>query len=196
MKRVALFLVALVSLIPMGGVFAQSPDEDTELPFYCELDYIVDELTFLAEDVDELQDLTYLIEFFVTTLVDCAEPLFNVLLDELETLLEIDDDPDTPEPLSNFDPNDGVLTEEEAEYALNSAFGGDLETANQYLCEDEQVDQDEFNALGEVTVNSIDCTPIGSTMSCVFDVVTSSIALNQTTTFDIVDGKLCNSSTD
>lgn len=194
MKRIALVLIFLgMVFVPGGQVFAQ----DDTLPAYCELDYILEELMLHISNIERLEDLAPVVEFVLTTITECAEPVLNRLVEALLGI-SVEDGGVIVEPAVNFDPNDGVMTGDEAEYVVYSVFSGDIAIANQYLCADEQIDEDEFDLLGEVTVDYVTCREGENAVTCNYSVTfqlegTEPTPLEDTTTFEIVDGKLCNS---
>lgn len=193
MKRIALVLIFLgMVFVPREQVFAQ----DDTLPAYCELDYILEELMLHIGNVERLEDLAPVVEFVLTTITECAEPVLNRLV---EALLGVSvEEGGVIEPTVNFDPNDGVMTGDEAEYVVYSVFSGDIAIANQYLCADEQIDEDEFDVLGEVTVDYVTCREGENAVTCDYSVTfqlgsNDASPLEDSTTFEIVEGKLCNS---
>lgn len=192
MKRLLLGLVLILTIfIPTGSTLAQEPPE---LPFYCQPEYVLNELTFQLQNVTSFEDLGLVFQFLVNTTTTCIEPVFNVVLQSLG-LPPMDGGIEPV--LQNFDPNDGVMTTDEAEYVIQSAFSGDIETANLYICPSEQLDPNDLEALGEVTVNYITCTENTDTsLVCDYSVEltlpgSETETFETSVTFFVQDGKLC-----
>jgi hypothetical protein len=99
--------------------------------------------------------------------------------------------------LQDFDPNDGVMSADEAEYVIQTAFSGDIETANLYICASEQLDPADLEELGQITIDYITCTETpDATFVCEYSVRLAQPGSTPETfetsvTFFAVDGKLC-----
>ena len=197
-KRLILIVtVFALMLSPTASAFAQTQPPG---PSGCDPELFLNELVSRLTFVIELQDLGDVIMFAAETTSLCMEEWLTMLLGpdimnmfppELVPPLPgggIEDGSPTTSP---GNPNDGVMSPEEAEFVLTTAFGGDFATANQYICLAEQLDESDIPPAGSLTLDRVKCAAVEDTMSCSIEGSISGEALNDTVTFQIENGKLC-----
>ena len=89
------------------------------------------------------------------------------------------------------------ISTDDAEKAIRAGFEGDFEEANKYICEAEQVESSDAQAMPEGAEIDVSCEKDGDNMKCS---VSGSIpmgegvdpiTLDEDVTFSIEDGKLC-----
>lgn len=197
MKRIMLFaLLIIVFLIPTNAVFAQ--DFDSDIPADCQLEVVLERFTTLLMESSDEESLMYALEYLMERVETCAEPWLTSLFVELEPLLnQLMGGMDAP--IQDFAeglmlaPDDGVLTSDEAEYAINQIFSGNVAEGNQYLCEDEQVSEDDVPFM--TTINELSCMEENGAMNCYIDAIVAGEVFQTTVIFEIENGKLCENET-
>lgn len=195
MRRLSLILVLIaVICVPAGSTLAQEPSGIPELPYYCQFDYVVNELMFRLENVTTLEDLGQIFQFLVDMATSCAEPILNMIMEELG-LPPVNGGGDVI--FQGFDPNDGVMTGNEAEFVIQTAFSGDIAGANLYICPSEQLDPADLEEIEQITVNHVDCAEgPDNTIVCEYSAQVELAGsypetFETTFTFHVEDGKLC-----
>lgn len=186
MKRILIFiLVMIITLLPSGAALAQEANQTPEpLPLQCEPEMIMQTLNDLMINLDDaLEVVMYLVE----TLAGCVQPWLNMLF---ETLL-FSNMPSVIEPPSAFNPNDGILTPGEAEYAIGLALMGDLDGANAFFCVTNQLQEEDMLEPLSPEEFTVDCTAGDGTMTCQLDATYQGAPFNVPLTFEVIDGKLC-----
>ena len=88
----------------------------------------------------------------------------------------------------------GSVSEGDAESAINDAFAGNFEEANEHICDTEHLNAEDLEDVEGITVNDVSCEEDGDeAMHCEYTVTFEEIETNLETTFRIQDGKLCSS---
>jgi hypothetical protein len=192
MKKLTLvFLVLIIALVPTGQVFAQG-DDPPNIPYFCQPDVVLDDAATQLSYIEDLEDVADFLVYMLERLMTCAEPVFNAIVDMI--MGGMMPPPPGGEGSLNLNANDGVLTEIEAEFAIEQAFMGNTAAANEFICDLEQIDPDEV-LEGSITINSLECTSLGDIMSCDYEVVVTTDGetsiIEDTVNFEVVDGKLC-----
>ncbi|MBZ0308879.1 MAG: hypothetical protein K8I82_22620, partial [Anaerolineae bacterium] len=145
MKRLLLGLILVITVfIPASTTLAQEPPDIPELPFYCQPEYVLNEFMLQVQNITSLEDLGLVLQFLANTATTCVEPVLNAVFESLG-LPPMNGGGEVV--LQDFDPNDGVMSADEAEYVIQTAFSGDIETANLYICASEQLDPADLEEL-------------------------------------------------
>lgn len=196
MKRLffGLLIVALLA-IPANAAFAQDFGDDFSV-YDCDPMVALDNLsvTFtFASDLPSLGNaLIYAGGYLATCIGEWLPLLINGLMGMVMGGAVMPAFPDTSTGIATS----SGMTAFDAETALWAAFGGDIDTANAYLCLDDQISADDLTAIGDVTVESLSCYESGEgliTCDTTLTVGTGENAntFDDSTTFEIVDGLLC-----
>ncbi|MFP4321982.1 MAG: hypothetical protein ACLFTK_05960 [Anaerolineales bacterium] len=88
------------------------------------------------------------------------------------------------------------LDADNAEIAVRAAFEGDTDTANDYICPEEHLEDEDVAALANLTVEDVACDdPEDNTIQCELSltVPNTGTTYTQEATFGISDGHLCQS---
>lgn len=195
MKRILnLLLVAALLLLPTASVFAQDDDDmwGGDVPYFCQLEVL---LTSWGEQLTQVQSGDDLLMFFedaATTVFLCGSIWVEALFPDL--FGDMTDEPDGFDTM--YDPYDGVLSAEEAEYAIVEIFDGNYEEGIQYLCFDEQPESEEEAGVELVSINEVDCMADGDFMVCEIELESFGESESLTATFEVVDGQLCESTSE
>lgn len=186
-KKLAIFLLVMIAALPAGNVIAQDAQP---LPAECEVEVALNELEFRLENLQTFEDAAELIDFLATLVANCSDAWLDKFFDAIL-------DAPAPKDETALDPDDGILTEAEAVFAIEAAFNGDIETANQYICPDEQILPEEAEALPpnmETLITIEGCTANGDRMHCEITFTFEGMEIENSFMpfdFSIVDGKLC-----
>src|SRR5687767_4555790 len=177
-RAMTLLFLVIVFLIPTQAAFAQ----DGDMPFGCDFETVLNDFSAMLMESADPDAAAQAFEYLLDRVVECAEPWLNAFFVEvIEPLLSdlmggmggIDIPPDLL-----LAPDDGVLTSDEAEYAINQVFGGDLAEANQFICESEQVEDTEAPPLSYI--NEISCQEDDGAMNCYIDAVVGGESFTET----------------
>lgn len=188
MKRLMLVILAFaLAVVPTGTAFAQ---DGSGIPPFCDPERVLQRLMFQAENVEDFDDATFFLQNAGQALIECGPFWLQAAIESIAGMLM--GQPPMNGTGVNLNPNDGVLTSEEAEFALRAAFAGDFADANQYLCPDEQLDDDD-STIGEIVIDELSCAPQGVDMVCDVTLSVEGDTFEQTVTFEVEDGKLCDS---
>lgn len=187
-KMLALVGILLVLLMPSAPLLAQDPVQSDDP---CDPNATLNEF---LERFSEIQDLDQLVEQLAWAgerVMLCWDTWLNLLIEQLMGAQSFMP-PLEPAPFEgSLSPDDGVLTPAEAEFVIQIAFSGDLETANQYLCADAQLTPEDM--LDDVFLESVSCVQTTDDIMTCTVTVTSTTLGTQTDSIDfqIVGGKLC-----
>ena len=83
-----------------------------------------------------------------------------------------------------------TVSTEDAETMLRAAFVADFETANAFLCEDEQIEEGDALPPGTELL-SLECSLEGDTMVCPASFIIEGENFDISFTFEVIDGLLC-----
>lgn len=87
----------------------------------------------------------------------------------------------------------GSLSESDAEAAITDAFNGNIEEANEHICDAEQLSSTDVSAMADVDLSRVSCQENGDTMDCSYTILFEGVESEMQTNFRIEDGKLCSS---
>lgn len=187
-----ILIILALCLLPLNTALAQDFDDNGSA--LCDPEYFLSVYAIQLFTVQDLDQLITVLGNGFTTLLDCGGEWFELLLNMFFPQAQ----PTPPHPaVEVFDPNDGVLTPAEAEFAIESIFT-DTATTNLYFCPAEQLDPTDFEGIEDFADSlSIDATcqddPEGMRCSVSFTTVLDGVEDNFTeeTIFNVENGKLC-----
>jgi len=187
------FIVFVLCFAPASTVLAQDFDD---IPAVCDPAYWLDVYAVQLFSVQDFTQLADLIGSAFTTALDCGDDWLTLAIDLIFGTNVLPAATTT----NGLDPEDGILTPAEAEFALENIFI-DMTVANQYFCEAEQFDESDLEGLEEfgdiADFLTIDATCADNTlgMECAITMTMNFEGVEDTftesATFAVQDGKLC-----
>lgn len=203
MRRLLFFtLVGLLLLIPTASTFAQLDDDYTT--FYdCNPYTTVDNLLVTLTFVSDLESLEAALIYAGEYLINCGEIWLEMLLNgtffiETEEVIPPSGEYDMEGFEGDYGGDNAFMNAETLEYVLRLVLEEqDFETANLYLCEDDQLSADEMSDLELLEIDTLDCMDnTDGTIVCELELELKlageeAQTLAETTTFIVEDGLFC-----
>ena len=189
--------VFVASMIPTATTSAQGNDPMSPA---CQPEVVLSDFERMFSDVQTFEDLVEAFSFGGFVVADCYEDWLNLML---ELLMEEFGGGDIPFPPAGAMPDvdtpaeptaSSSLTARDAEAAITAAFSGDIDVANEYICEEEQIDADEGTGFpDDLVIEEVSCQRLGDVMNCTFSINSEAMGgdLQDELNFEIVDELLC-----
>jgi hypothetical protein len=154
------------------------------------------EVTF--SDVQSFEDLMGALSFGSLVVMDCYDDWLNLLLELALEQFGSGIPLPIPQAVQGIEEESSgpaaSLTARDAEAALQAAFSGDIELANEYVCPAEQIDPTEGVGFpSDLVVNDVSCQRLGDVMNCTYSITSDALGgdLEDELNFEIVDELLC-----
>jgi hypothetical protein len=194
-KSLLLLLVLIVSLIPTAPVLAQGDDP---IPPACQPESVLSDFELMFSDVQNFEDLMGALSFSSLVVMDCYDDWLNLLLELAMEQFGSGIPLPIPQAVPDIEEESSgpvaSLTARDAEAALQAAFSGDIELANEYVCPAEQIDPTEGVGFpSDLVVNELSCQRLGDVMNCTYSSTSDALGgdLEDELNFEIVDELLC-----
>jgi hypothetical protein len=194
MKRFTLLLLIVLLILPGTSAFAQDPPPPPPVPpsafGQCDLFFWLDDFSGRLDTLQSLEDFGSLLTYAGQSLVDCGEEWLNMIPALLMGAPAVDFT--QPAPVDPVIVDDDLMNPEEAEAVIRAAFLGDIASANQYICEANQLDEEdaEFTPEG-IVIEALKCARANDRMICEGEISFEGVSAPLTLQFDIVDEQLC-----